>query len=100
MINYGLKKIIKGKNVMPNTNINLGKNELLELLDRNPPDLYSALSDALTDSDFKEVALNAATSKRKIIEKIKPMKAIELRDILIAVQPFLKPEPKLLVTQS
>jgi len=73
----------------------LGKNKILALLERNPPDLYTALSSALNDTDFNDAAINAATSKKLLIEKIRPMNTKDLKRVLTAVQPYLEVEERL-----
>ena len=73
-----------------NKEFTLPKNDLLDLLEKNPPNLYSALANASrSDCDFQKNASSVAKLKQSLIEKIEQMNVEEIRDLVSAAQQYL-----------
>lgn len=67
----------------------LPQDDLLALLDKNPPNLYSSLASALSNTKFKEKVKNVAEMKKELIEEIKVMEVEELNKLLCAAEQYL-----------
>lgn len=67
----------------------LPKDKLINLLNKNPPELYSALSSAISDKDFVKTARTAAQQKKYLIRKIDGMNADQLESLHTAAIKFL-----------
>lgn len=67
----------------------LPKDEILELLERNPPELFTALSNAIDDCNFNNIANQTAKDMQYLITEIKRMDIYQLEDLLVAVQRYI-----------
>lgn len=66
------------------------KDKLINLLERNPPELFTALSCVITDMDFNKKAEKAASDLDALISKIKAMDIYEINKLYTSVQGYLK----------
>ena len=69
--------------------ITLPKDDLLALLDKNPPNLYSSLASALSNIEIQEKVKNVAKMKKELIEQIKVMDVAELQKLVCAAERYL-----------
>lgn len=65
------------------------KAKLLSLLERNPPELFTALASVINDGNFNDKAKNTASDVDYLIEKIKKMDVYEINALYCSVQRFL-----------
>lgn len=71
------------------TKTKLPRDQILELLKRNPPELFTALSNAVDDCTFNNIANKTAKDMNNLISEIKQMDINQLEKLLIAVQKYV-----------